>query len=108
MTTRTAGYQVLALLYIATSIWLMSYLAVSLLQINKPVADYLDIFRLWYLYHDTPAVRLKLIAVTALPLLVPILVVLIPKKRQPLYGDARWANPTEIRKMGLTPTPASF
>ena len=101
MMTRTAGYRVLALLYIATSIWLMSYLAVLLLQINKPIADYLDIFRLWYLYHDIAPVRLKLIAVTALPLLVPILVVLIPKKRQPLYGDARWANPTEIRKMGL-------
>ena len=101
MMTRTAGYRILALLYVLASVWFLSYLAILVLNINKPTPDYLDIFRLWYLYHDTPAIRLKLILVTAVPIVIPICILMIPNARRPLFGDARWANPREIRNMGL-------
>ena len=84
----------------------MSYLAdPRCLQINKPtLPDYLDIFRLWYLYHDTPAVRLKLICRYRLAAsLVPICIVVLIPEKTPTRSTVMHVGPTqrEIRKMGL-------
>ena len=99
--TTPRAWLLLSLLYLIASCWLASWLAISWLGIDKPLPGILDIVILWYHYHDTDLVRQKLFLVSALPLLLPVIVLLLGKKPPKLYGDARWANSWEVRKMNL-------
>lgn len=63
-------------------------------------------YRYWLAYRDHPVQHGRLVfAAVAAPLLVfglPLLLALAhARQERSLYGDARWATPSQIRKAGL-------
>ena len=90
-----------AVFIILAAIYSASYITDSILKLpGEP--RFFDIFLYWIHYSHIPHVLPKLIVGT-LPacLVLLLLLLLIPKTKEPLYGDARFANDQEIKKMGL-------
>ena len=95
--------------YVALSfaaIYLAGVLFLALNKANPRQAQWTSIAHYWQLYADDAALRKKLVAsmaVSGLGLLVllPGALFVAARPRRALYGDARFANTTEITRAGL-------
>jgi type IV secretion system protein VirD4 len=83
--------------------YLGAYFFLLFLKLTPTQASPLTLPRYAYYYWDNREVRARLIGAGALALLLVggvALIVALPRRRS-LHGDARWANPRDIRRAGL-------
>ena len=97
-----AAYAALA----CAALYLSAVLFLLLNKANPAQARFSSIGRYWRLYADDPPLRKKLmtsIATSGAGLLVvlPATLVAAARPRRKLHGDARFANPDEVRRSGL-------
>jgi type IV secretion system protein VirD4 len=88
------------------AVYLSGVLFLLLNNADPRQADLTSIDRYWYLYADDPLLRKKLIfsigtSGFGLLLAVPATLVAAARRRRPLHGDARFANPAEVAQVGL-------
>ena len=91
------------LLFIAALLWLSGFYYLSLSKLDSNQASLMTIYNYWFFYGNEANVQKSLLlsfAGALITLLLPLSLFLIPTKRK-LYGDAKWANSSDIRKTGL-------
>ena len=93
------------LLFAMTGVWAYLSGAFLLLAFDKDYnsANLITYYQYWYHYRTDKAVGKWLVITGGVAFALvtsPLLVLLIPSKRS-LFGDARFAKPSEIRKSGL-------
>lgn len=91
------------LVYVAAAAWIggATFLAGNGLEAKD--ASPLTLYQYWYYYGNLPKTKLWLIGSSVIGLVVaaiPFILPLIPRK-EPLFGNARWANSREIAEAGL-------
>lgn len=97
----------LVLLFVLALAWLFLSGIVFLVMVSKDPnqAQLLTLYQYWYYYRAVPGVLNKIYQSGGIGLTVvslPILLMLIPSgSRNKLFGDARFASATEIKKAGL-------
>ncbi|MBV8503275.1 MAG: type IV secretory system conjugative DNA transfer family protein [Paucibacter sp.] len=100
-----AGYGALA----CSAVYLSAVLFLLLNKANPAQAGFGSITHYWRLYADDPPLRKRLqlaIGASGVGMLIvfPAALAAAARQRRPLHGDARFANPAEVGKAGLTRT----
>jgi type IV secretion system protein VirD4 len=98
-------FVLLGLLLGVAAVWLLISGTAFLLMVGKDPnsADMLTLYQYWYYYRGNPVVLHKIYNACGIGLVVvflPLLALLIPARKK-LFGDARFASTSEIRKAGL-------
>lgn len=88
---------------LALSPWLAAGLFGALIGASQYQPGYADYPALWQLYAVTPRYRVLLLIAAAIPLLSAAALAVLPfrHRRPTLFGDAHFADESEIRRAGL-------
>lgn len=83
--------------------WVGGYFYLEFAGLDGKEATPLTLYQYWYYYGGDQKTRAFLVLagiLGALPVALPLLILLTPKRRK-LFGEARWASSRDIRKAGL-------
>ena len=88
------------------ALYLSGVVFLLLNKVNPRHAEFASIVQYWDLYADDPRRRKQLIGSMAssgfgMMVVLPFSLVAAARSRRPLHGDARFANPAEVRRSGL-------
>ena len=106
-----AAFAILCLSALAcAAIYMSGVLFLILNKIDPTQARFASILRYWALYANEPRLRKKLVASIGISgfgllLVLPGAAIAASRRRRPLHGDARFANPSEIARSGLLGAP---
>ena len=93
----------LPLIFLACWAWLAGAIFLQFNGYEMKEASLLTVYQYWYYYRDSDTTMGWLtgsVVAALVVLLLPLLIVIMPRKAA-LFGEARWATESEIRKAGL-------
>ncbi|MES2661797.1 MAG: type IV secretory system conjugative DNA transfer family protein [Pseudomonadota bacterium] len=90
-------------IFITTWMWLGGILFLLSMKLNIEDASFLTLYQYWYYYANDPHIRswLFLASIGSLTLVVALPVAILWPKRRALFGTAKWAKFSDMKKAGL-------
>jgi len=92
------------IILVLATVWLSGFYFLSLAKLDNSMTNFLTTYEYWNYYGDQEHVLKNIylgITGSILTFAIPIFFFIFSTKKRKLYGDAKWATDSEIKKVGL-------